>query len=81
MKIDINSRRISLEPGESYEMAVRFVCNTDIFPKGSVDIRTLSKDFIREMRPKAKWTFNPFLRDYMRVEFGQKFYEEIIGKE
>ena len=79
MKIDIDGRRIYLEHGESYEMAIRFVCNTDIFPKGSVDIRKLSKDFLREM--KNKWKFNNFCKDYIRVEFGQKFYEEIIGKE
>ena len=81
MKIDIEARKVWIEHGQTVETALRYIIDENIFPQGSVDIRKLSKDFIREMRQKAKWTFNPFLRDYMRVEFGQEFCEEITGKE
>lgn len=80
MKIDIENHIIRLEHGESYETAVRFICDGDIFPKGSViPIQKLSKEIFRQFRDK--WKLDQFQKDYVRKAFGQKFYKEIFGND
>lgn len=78
----IEGRIIHLDQGETIQQALRIIINENIFPKGAnVPIRKISKDFLRQMRFKVRWHFNDFNKEYIKENFGMKFYKEMIGNE
>ena len=77
----IEGRIIYLDQGETIQQVSRIIINENIFPHGNLDIRKVSKDFLREMRCKVKWKFNDFNKEYIKNNFGMKFYKEMIGNE